>query len=365
MLGDRVEHLELFFDEKYLVRLREGYLLAVKFTSLNHLNGTAEQEWLPPIKMLNEKLDQKIKTLQKKITTLQLKMKTKKSNANNVLEERLKTAHASGHYHRILDQKNASIQATSTQQEHETMHTPYQVNDTVLIDDNFGAWIPGTITAVLENGQAYSATMKNGLKRGFVPAKSIRIRNGAKGDGGSEVDAIEHHDWDSLRADVEQTLHYLGSIIIESRESVSEGTSFNSHRSQKDVLMYFEERLMHYDLTKGGWIRHKEFKHAVEDVFGWSFSNEKKEKKKDENQTLDFTIESLYPFLDPEGRGHVEHAILIEYIQGHVSNISSTDNTELQHSQHKLDKVLRKKIKMEKKARKKWTHQPALMVASW
>merc|ERR1711865_42681 len=91
----------------------------------------------------------------------------------------------------------------------------------------------------------------------------------------------------------------------------------------------------------------------------------RKKNKKNENQTLDFTIESLYPFLDPEGRGHVEHAILIEYIQGHVSNISSTDNTELQHSQHKLDKVLRKKIKMEKKARKKWTHQPALMVASW
>jgi hypothetical protein len=149
---------------------------------------------------------------------------------------------------------------------------------------------------------------------------------------------------------VEETLEFFGRVTVESRQSGGKGR-------RGDVLEYFKERLLHYDLIKDGWIRHKEFSHATEDAYGWSM--------KSSPNDLQSTVESLYPFLDPEGRGHVEYGLLIEHIQAHVANIVSTERTTLDMKKNTLEKLMKKKLTKERKARSKWTHQPALMVASW
>jgi len=369
-LGDRVEHLEQFFEPLYLKQLREGYLQAVESTSLAHLSGNSEVPWLPPIKVLDPTFESKISTLKEKIYSLEVNISTQQKNASNALEDRLQTAYSSGHYHRLLEKKNATKKALVTQATIQMAHAPltlHKVGDKILVDDNFGSWVPAVVIAVLENGQAYSANMENGLKRGFIPASGVKPYIGESVTNGEND--TETHDWDSLRADVEKTLHFLGQMTVESRQQNTNRTGGrgNGYRHQKDVLEYFQERLSHYDLIKDGWIRHKEFSHAMEDVYGWSLNaaTSDSSRSEDNGQTLESIVESLYPFLDPEGRGHVEYPLIIEHIKGHVADIVSSNRTELDRTTKALDRALHNKMKMEKHARKGWTHQPALMIASW
>ena len=233
----------------------------------------------------------------------------------------------------------------------------HQIGDEVLIDDNFGSWLNGIVTAVLENGQAYSAKMKDSnIQRSFVPCDKIKP---LQEEGGSNEQ--QHHDWDSLRVAVDQALEFLGRATVESRQQHRQ-----QQRSKKDVLTYFQERFKHYDLIQDGWIRHKEFHRAIEDVYGSYFPKNQKEGESTSNAaTLEETCEALYPFLDPEGRGHCEYHILIQHIKAHVSNIASLDRTKINQLQMKLKHMVSQHKSMEDKARSHWTHQPALMVASW
>ena len=277
----------------------------------------------------------------------------------------MQTAHSSGHYHQLMEAKNIEIQKKLEKEKQAASLVLYSVGTNVEVDDNYGSWVPAVITAVLEGGQAYSCELGKGLKRNFVPATGVRVAGG-RGDGSDGE--VELHDWDKLQVQVEKTLDFFGKVTVESRQSGGKNTG-----RRGDVLEYYKERLEHYDLTKTGWIRHKEFSHATEDAYGWSMKSMKSMKSSSlsssssssSSMELQSVVESLFPFIDPEGRGHVEYGLLLEHIQAHVTNIVSKDRTMLDKKKKTLKKLIKKKIKKEKEAKSKWTHQPALMVASW
>ena len=82
-------------------------------------------------------------------------------------------------------------------------------------------------------------------------------------------------------------------------------------------------------------------------------------------RTVGSVCESLYPLLDPEGRGHCEYQILVDYIQAHVDSRTSSSHHHLARLQQSLQATIQTNTRLEQQARAAWTHQPALMVASW
>jgi hypothetical protein len=112
---------------------------------------------------------------------------------------------------------------------------------------------------------------------------------------------------------------------------------------------------VHYDLIKDGWIRHKEFHHAMADVYGFAFRTDKDDaaenlenlENPENRRTVGSVCESLYPLLDPEGRGHCEYQILVDYIQAHVDSRTSSSHHHLARLQQSLQATIQANTRLE------------------
>ena len=64
-------------------------------------------------------------------------------------------------------------------------------------------------------------------------------------------------------------------------------------------------------------------------------------------RTVGSVCESLYPLLDPEGRGHCEYQILVDYIQAHVDSRTSSSHHHLARLQQSLQATIQANTRLE------------------
>ena len=185
----------------------------------------------------------------------------------------------------------------------------------------------------------------------------------------SRYDYLSSESWDEKKLLLQNVLDFLCNVLEDSESA--------GGFAKKTLI----ERLKHYDLTDGGWIRKKEFEHAIEDGIGYACNSsissgdgaDKNHNSGDakfvtgkNSFSMNEVVESLLPFLDPTGRGHIEYKPLLQYLEVRVGlSLGSSESREMVSIRNSLSQLMKKKAREEERARSQWSHLPALLCCKW
>ena len=199
----------------------------------------------------------------------------------------------------------------------------------------------------------------------------------------TRYDYLSDTSWEEHKVALKKSLDFLTEVLAENE----------SERGH--AKMTFVERLHHYDLTKTGWLRKSEFEHAFEQGFGYAFvdvgdttvpssspsrgtgdgslngavfvgTNKDALTDGGSPSRILEEIDTLMPFLDPSGHGHIEYKYLLEYLEASLGVLTESSSARaLKLENQNLKRSLTEKQRAEKKARAKWENLPALLCCRW